>query len=175
MKAIILAAGEGIRLRPFTFSRPKSMIPIADKPILEYAINSLKECGLEDVTLVVGYRKESIMNYFEDGLDFGVRIEYVEQEQQLGTAHAIKQVEECVDDRFVVLNGDNLVEERLIKDILDNETGNITVVTALREDARGYGVIIPEGEKVVQIIEKPPSPARTQTNTAVYLLNREVI
>jgi glucose-1-phosphate thymidylyltransferase len=84
VKAIVLAAGEGTRLRPFTLTQPKAMVPVANRPILEYVIDSLARSGVTDISLVVGYKKEKVMNYFEGGKKFGVEITYVEQPQQLG-------------------------------------------------------------------------------------------
>ena len=91
MKAIILAAGEGLRCRPLTLTRSKVMLPVANRPILEHVISSLEKNEIKEIILVVGYEKERIMNYFEDGLNFGVNISYVEQKAQLGTAHDVRQ------------------------------------------------------------------------------------
>ena len=88
-QAVILAAGEGQRLRPFTVTRPKAMISIADKPILQFIIESLARNGIRDIILVVGYRKEQVFDYLGSGEQFGVNITYVTQAQQLGTAHAL--------------------------------------------------------------------------------------
>ncbi len=77
MQAVILAAGEGTRMRPLTYTRPKVMLPIANKPILEHLISELSKAGVKDIVLVVGYKEEKIREYFGDGSDFGVRIEYV--------------------------------------------------------------------------------------------------
>jgi NDP-sugar pyrophosphorylase family protein len=79
MKAVVLAAGEGMRLRPLTASEPKVMIPIANRPILEYVVDSLVKNDVHDIIMVVGYRKERIMSHFEDGKKFGAKIEYVVQ------------------------------------------------------------------------------------------------
>ncbi|MDO9097339.1 MAG: nucleotidyltransferase family protein, partial [Candidatus Methanoperedens sp.] len=89
MKAIILAAGEGLRCRPLTLTRSKVMLPVANKPLLEHIINAVAGNGIKDIALVVGYKKERIMDYFGDGIDFGVNISYVFQDAQLGTAHAV--------------------------------------------------------------------------------------
>src|SRR5574341_2219449 len=101
MKAGILAAGEGLRCRPLTLTRSKVMLPIANKPLLEHIINALCENDIKEIILVVGYKKERIMDYFGDGLDFGVNITYVSQDAQLGTAHAVKQVKEYINEDFL--------------------------------------------------------------------------
>jgi len=104
-QAIILAAGEGQRLRPFTAAKPKVMLPVANKPILEYVVRALAGNNIRDIVLVVGYRKDKVMSYFGDGHDFGVRIRYVEQRQQLGTAHALRQAEDLAAEEFLVISG----------------------------------------------------------------------
>ena len=96
MKAVILAAGEGKRCRPLTLTRSKVMLPVANKPILEHIINALVKNDIKNIILVVGYKKERIMDYFEDGINFGVKIEYVEQKAQIGTAHAILQARDLI-------------------------------------------------------------------------------
>ena len=112
MKAVILAAGEGMRLRPLTVSEPKVMIPVANRPILEYVVEALVGNDIEDIVIVVGYRKERIMSHFEDGKKFGAKIEYVVQEKQLGNAHALACAKDRLSEDFVVLPGDNIVDKR---------------------------------------------------------------
>jgi UDP-N-acetylglucosamine diphosphorylase/glucosamine-1-phosphate N-acetyltransferase len=171
LKAIVLAAGEGTRLRPFTLSQPKVMISIANKPILEYVIESLSHCNISDITLVVGYKKEKVMNYFESGRKFGVNIAYVEQPQQLGTAHAIKLAENSISDNFLVLNGDNLISAQTIRDAIDNMSGDVTLLLTIKENVKGYGVVTTEGNKVTQIIEKPRTDVSHFINTGVYIFS----
>ncbi len=161
MKAIILAAGgEGLRCRPLTLTRSKVMLPVANRPILEHVISSLEKNEIKEIILVVGYEKERIMNYFEDGLNFGVNISYVEQKAQLGTAHAIEQAKKLIgpeDSEFLVLNGgDNLVEPKTIADLLNNYEGDASLLTVRMEDTAGYGVVLKEKKKVTQILEKRP-------------------
>ena len=177
MKALILAAGEGLRCRPLTLTRSKVMLPVANKPIIEHAINSLAENGIKDLILVVGYERERIMDYFEDGIDFGINITYVHQKAQLGTAHAIKQVAEFMeeeDETFLVLNGDNVIETSTIKDILENHNGNATILTARKEHTRGYGVIVYDGKKVKKIVEKPTVELSHVINTGIYMFGQDI-
>ena len=112
MKAVILAAGEGRRLRPFTETMPKVMLPVANKPILEYVIDAVKNSGIDEIILVVGYKKEVIMEYFEDYE--GIKLTYVFQDKQLGTAHALMQAKGYIQDTFIVLSGDNIIDQRSI-------------------------------------------------------------
>ena len=90
MKAVVLAAGEGKRLRPFTETMPKVMLPVGNKPILEHVFDSLKKAGINEIIVVVGYKKEVIMEYFKDYND--IKLTYVTQEKQLGTAHALSLI-----------------------------------------------------------------------------------
>jgi glucose-1-phosphate thymidylyltransferase len=172
MKAIILAAGEGLRCRPLTLTRSKVMLPIANRPILEHVINSLEKNGINEIILVVGYEKERIMDYFEDGLNFGVKITYVEQKAQLGTAHAIEQAKRFIgpeDSEFLVLNGDNMIEPKTIADLLNNHEGEASLLTVRMEDTAGYGVVLKERKKVTQILEKRPGDVSRIVNTGIYI------
>lgn len=116
-QAVILAAGEGQRLRPFTANRPKVMIKIAGKPILQYVVEALKNNGITDIIIVCGYKKEHIYDYFEEDEDLRKGIRYVEQDKQLGTAHALKCAENLLGEEFLVLPGDNIIEKETIKGI----------------------------------------------------------
>jgi len=109
LKAVVLAAGEGSRMRPLTYTRPKVMIPIANKPILEHLLIEAREAGIEEFIFIVGYCDEQVRNYFGKGEKWGVNIAYSEQRKQLGTADAIRMVEGMLDGKFLVMNGDVVV------------------------------------------------------------------
>lgn len=177
MKAIILAAGEGLRCRPLTLTRSKVMLPIANRPILEHVIDSLEKNRITDIILVVGYKKERIMDYFEDGLNFGVKIKYIEQKAQLGTAHAIEQAKSMIgpeDSEFLVLNGDNLVEPKTIADLLNNYEGDASLLTVRMEDTAGYGVVLTDKKRVTRILEKRPGDLSRIVNTGIYVFTPQV-
>lgn len=89
MKAIILTAGEGTRMRPLTVTKPKTMLQVGGKPILQYNVESLRDAGIKDITMVVGYREDIIKDHFRNGTHLGVNINYITQKERLGTAHAI--------------------------------------------------------------------------------------
>ena len=169
MKALILAAGEGLRCRPLTLTRSKVMLPVANKPILEYIIRALAQNEIKDIILVVGYKKERIMDYFGDGIGFGVNINYVEQEGQLGTAHAIKLAKPFADEKFLVLNGDNLVDHGTIADLLAGASGDITLLTVVREQTAGYGVVLQDKGRISKVIEKPREKISHLVNTGIYM------
>jgi glucose-1-phosphate thymidylyltransferase len=177
MKAVILAAGEGKRCRPLTLTRSKVMLPVANKPILEHIINALVKNNIKEIILVVGYKKERIMDYFEDGINFGVKIEYVEQKAQIGTAHAILQARDLIgkeEEKFVVVNGDNIIGPEAIADLISGEEGDATLLTCKKGNVSGYGVIVAKGKKVVEIIEKPKTLVSHLINTGIYLFKSDI-
>lgn len=176
MKAVILAAGEGLRCRPLTLTRSKVMLPVADRPILEHVIRSLEQNNIKDILLIVGYEKERIMNYFKDGVDFGVNIRYVEQKTQLGTAHAIEQAksELAGEHEFLALNGDNFIEPKVISDLIKSKHGDATILAVKTEHVSGYGVVRAEGNKVLEILENPVSEVSHLVNTGIYYFSSKI-
>lgn len=171
MKAVILAAGEGLRCRPLTLTRSKVMLPVANKPLIEHIINAVVKNGIQELILVVGYKKERIMDYFGDGLSFGVKISYIFQDVQLGTAHAVKSVRDHVNDDFLVLNGDNLIDAGTITDLLSGKKGDVTLLAVEREQTTGYGVILSKAGKVTKIMEKPKEFVSHLINAGVYIFS----
>ena len=175
-KAVILAAGEGQRLRPFTRFKPKVMIPIANKPILQYTIEALKRNGIMDIVVVVGYRKEQVLDYFGSGERFGVNIDYVVQSQQLGTAHALKQAKGKTGDNFIVVAGDvigeNISEADTIAALTQGEDSCLLVKEQKDSDKRG--TILIEDGVVKEILEEPKQAATNIINTGLYRLTRDV-
>src|SRR3989338_8588027 len=145
-QAVILAAGEGQRLRPFTVTKPKTMISIADKPILQYVVEALAQNGIRNIVIVVGYRREQVFNYMGNGEKFGVNIVYITQEKQLGTAHALMQAKEVVDNEFLVLPGDNLIESNTIARFVKMQPQAMLVKKV--ENTDRYGVVTTDGEIV---------------------------
>jgi len=174
LKAVILAAGEGMRCRPLTLTRSKVMLRIANKPMIEYVVQSLAESGIIDILMVVGYAKERIMNYFGNGKDFGVNIEYVEQKHQLGTAHAIKQAKDSVGGEFLVLNGDNLVSTDTIADITKRHTGGTSILTTSRMDTTGYALVIESDGVVREIVEGEILKNIHNINTGIYIFDQTI-
>jgi len=175
--AVILAAGEGRRLEPLTNRRPKPMMPVANRPLLEYVVDAAAAAGIDRIVLVVGYRQERIRNHFGDGDDWGVPIEYVEQPTQLGTGHAVLQAAPIVDEPFVVLNGDRIVDASIVARIRDRvrdgDTPVMTVTTV--ERPREYGVVNLDGDRLIGIDEKPEGPVATnRINAGVYGFSADV-
>lgn len=167
MKAVVLAAGEGTRLRPFTNSRPKVMIPVANRPILQHVLGGLVKAGIKDVVLVVGYKKERIMSHFGDGKSIGANIQYVVQDRQLGTAHALHVAKAAVEGDFLMIAGDNLIDVQTVQDLLKHTGGNAVVVTSSEMPSK-YGVVRTEGDQVISIVEKPSSKISNIISTGMY-------
>jgi Nucleoside-diphosphate-sugar pyrophosphorylase involved in lipopolysaccharide biosynthesis/translation initiation factor 2B, gamma/epsilon subunits (eIF-2Bgamma/eIF-2Bepsilon) len=171
MKAVILAAGEGKRMRPLTYERPKVMLPIAGKPIIEHLLEEVKEAGIDDLIFVVGYHDETIRTYFGKGEGWGINIEYVTQKAQLGTADALRRTEGLVEDSFLLLNGDVIVHAADIRNVI---TDDITLGVIEVEKPEDYGVVATEGERITKIHEKMKEPPSNLINAGVYLLNERI-
>ena len=168
----MLAAGEGRRLRPLTETRPKVMIPIANKPVLEHVLVNAKQAGLTDFVLVVSYKKDTIVDYFGDGKKWGVHIEYVHQLKPLGTADAIGTVADVVDDRFVVLSGDTYIGTRDIKKLL--QTNHVAMGIKQYEQVESYGTVMIRNNQVRKIAEKTSDALSRWINLGVYLFDRSI-
>jgi UDP-N-acetylglucosamine diphosphorylase / glucose-1-phosphate thymidylyltransferase / UDP-N-acetylgalactosamine diphosphorylase / glucosamine-1-phosphate N-acetyltransferase / galactosamine-1-phosphate N-acetyltransferase len=171
-QAIILAAGEGQRLRPFTVNRPKVMLNIADKPILQHVIEALAQSGIRSIVLVVGYHKEQIFDAIGSGEQLGVDITYVTQEKQLGTAHALAQAKEAAEKEFLVLPGDNYITAETLAGV--REARADTVVVKRVANPAGYGLVTVEQGAVKSIREKPRDAGGNLVNTGIYALTREI-
>lgn len=174
MKAVILAAGEGSRMRPLTYTRPKVMLPVAGKPILEHLILKAKEAGVGEFVLVVGYHDEEIRTYFGDGTHFGVSIDYATQRRQLGTANAVAQAAASLSNSqtFLVMNGDAIVGSDGIRDLIAQ---NVTTLSLFEvKDIRGLGAVAVEGERVKHIYEKMDNPPSNLANAGIYLFTKDI-
>jgi len=173
VQAVILAAGEGTRMRPLTYTRPKVMLPVANMPILEHLIIELKKAGIDDLVFVVGYRDEKIREYFEDGSRWGVKINYVTQRKQLGTADALKSASHLLNDEFLMLNGDAIVGSEDFKRILSDNA----MVICVKEvpNPQDFGVVEIKDGKIVRILEKPEKPPTNLINAGVYYFKKEIL
>lgn len=167
--AVVLAAGEGTRLRPLTHNRPKPMLPAANQPILEHVLDALVDAGITNICLVVGYKRERVQEYF--GPQYrDIPIEYVTQEKQLGSGHALLQARSVVDDPFVVVNGDQLTDENSITRVTDSfaEADDAVMAVVDRPQAGRYGVVTLEGDRVVELNEKPDTDEYGLINAGIY-------
>lgn len=152
MKAVILAAGEGKRLRPFTETIPKTMLPVGNKPIMEHVVDAIVENGINDIIIVIGYKKESIMQYFKDHKN--AKITFVTQEKQLGTAHGLLQAEGHITDPFLVFPGDNIISASSISKLINQETDYGIIIKKYDKPSK-YGMVSISKNNLQSIIEKP--------------------
>ncbi len=172
MKAIILAAGEGSRMRPLTYVRPKVMLPIANKPILEHLLIEASKAGIEEFIFVVGYKDEQVRDYFGSGEKWGVSIAYANQRKQLGTADALKMIEGIVEGNFLVMSGDIIVNRKDIKKLANKNDNTLSVIEV--KDTRDLGVVELSEGKVVQIYEKEAKPPSRMANAGLYQFTPEI-
>ncbi len=152
MKAVILAAGEGKRLRPFTETMPKVMLPVANKPIIEHVVEALKKSGITKIVIVVGYKKQVILEHFKDFE--GVDIDFVTQDKQLGTAHALLQAKDKVKGSFLVLAGDNVIDRNSVSKIVDVDSDYCVLIKKHIHPSK-YGVVEFGSNFLKNIVEKP--------------------
>jgi UDP-N-acetylglucosamine diphosphorylase/glucosamine-1-phosphate N-acetyltransferase len=168
LKAVILAAGEGNRMRPLTATRPKVMLPIANKPIMEHLLIEAREAGIKEFILIVGYCDQQVRDYFGRGEKLGIEISYCEQRKQLGTADALRMVASRLDGNFLVMNGDVVVKRSDIGRLVNNH--NITTLSVIEvKDPRGLGMVEVKNDRVVRIYEKTENPPTSMANAGLYL------
>ncbi|MHA2266198.1 MAG: nucleotidyltransferase family protein [Promethearchaeota archaeon] len=180
MKAVILCAGLGKRLKPITNTYQKSMIPIHGKPLLEYIINGLIQAGFKDLIIVVGYLKEQIIDYFQSGNNWGINIEYIEQTEINGTGGALLLCEEMIkNSHFFLTWGDILVSYSVYKKVIQTfkkENPNYILVTNYTDDPYKGAVVNCEGKYCVEVTEKPPKGQfRSELNNCgVFIFFKEI-
>ena len=181
MKTVLLAGGLGVRLRPLTYTIPKPLLPVGERPILEEIVMRLRAFGLRDLVIAVGYRAELIETYFRDGSQLGVQIAYAHESEPLGTAGPLALVRDQFgggadkSDPLLVMNGDLLTDLDFSSLAEFHQQGgyDITVVTREFQLRHPYGVIELKGDRITRVIEKP---AVTDTvNAGVYVLNWSVL
>jgi UDP-N-acetylglucosamine diphosphorylase/glucosamine-1-phosphate N-acetyltransferase len=178
MKAVLLAAGEGVRLLPITATRPKHLIKIAGKPILQYCLEAVKRAGISEAVVVTHYMGDAIQSHFGDGKTLGMKISYVEQKAVLGTGNAAAVAEPFVDGDFVLVYGDLLFGQDAVKNVLAQFTkGTAAVMGVVPVDKpENYGIIeFSQGKQVRRIVEKPKAKAPSNlANAGVYVFTKEI-
>jgi bifunctional UDP-N-acetylglucosamine pyrophosphorylase/glucosamine-1-phosphate N-acetyltransferase len=180
VKAVVLAAGEGVRLQPLTFTRPKHMISVGGKPILEHCLDAVKACGINHVIIVVHYMADVIRQHFGSGEKFGLEIEYFEQPSVLGTGNAVSVVEPFIEDDFVLVYGDLLFTPEALKKVLNLHSAKkpaATLAVVPVERPEDYGVLEIERDGLVKrIIEKPAreEAPSNMANAGIYTFSTEI-
>ena len=180
MKAVVLAAGEGVRLRPITVTRPKHLIKVGGKSILEHCLEALKLSGVTEVTIVTHYMGESIRQLLSDGEKFGLKITYIEQAEMLGTGNAVSVVEPYIEGDFVLAYGDLLFAPEAVTDIVrlyEAEKPVAVMAVVPVEKPESYGIVEIEKERIIKRIVEKPTTGKAPSNLAnagLYVFSKDI-
>jgi bifunctional UDP-N-acetylglucosamine pyrophosphorylase/glucosamine-1-phosphate N-acetyltransferase len=177
MKAVVLAAGLGTRMRPLTFTKPKFLLPVAGRPLLDHTFTILKNAGIEQVAVVVGFCKDQIADRYGDGSKVGLKLVYLHQKEPLGTANAVSVAEDFVrQGHFLVMNGDILVDQESLKSLLrrHDELGSSVdfggiMATVEVDEPEQFGMVFLKGEKISDVVEKPGRARSRLANAGIYV------
>ena len=177
MKALILSGGRGTRLRPITHTSAKQLLPVANKPILFYGIEAVKEAGIKEVGIVVGETKNEIKNAVGTGEKWGINVTYIEQEKPQGLAHAVKISQDFIgDDYFVMYLGDNLIKDGITSLVKEFEKSkpNAQILLSRVPHPEQFGVVELRGRKVLRLVEKPERPKSDLALVGVYMFDKNI-
>ncbi|HEX3806874.1 MAG TPA: sugar phosphate nucleotidyltransferase [Gaiellaceae bacterium] len=180
MKAVVMAGGEGTRLRPLTSNQPKPMVPIVGKPCMEHILELLRLHGFEDVVVTVAFLPQAIRSYFGDGTNLGIDIQYSVEESPLGTAGSVRLASDALDDTFLVISGDALCDIDLKKIVEFHQEKGAAVTIGLKsvENPLEFGIVVTDEDgKVERFLEKPSwgQVFSDTINTGIYVLEPEVL
>ncbi len=171
-EAVILAAGEGTRLRPLTLTRPKVLIPIMNRPFLRYQLDQLENLGIDKAVIIVGYMSQEIGDWLDGLRGLDMDIETRLQREARGTADAIRSAKGAVDGMFLVLNGDVLIDNQSLGKMLGSDT--VSVAAKKVPNPRDYGIFELQGDYVTRVMEKPPDPPSNMANVGTYIFDRDI-
>ena len=179
MKAVILAGGEGTRLRPLTSNQPKPMLPMANRPMMEHIVALLAEHGFDDIVVTVAFLANQIRNHFGDGSDYGVRLRYATEETPLGTAGSVRNAADELEDTFLVIAGDVLTDIDLTEVVKAHQAANAFGTIALKrvDNPLEFGIVITrEDGQIDRFLEKPTwgQVFSDTINTGIYVLEPDV-
>ena len=174
MKGIILHGGHGTRLRPLTHTGPKQLLPIGNKPMSQYCIESLKEAKVTEIAIIVGgIGANKVREYYGNGERLGVKISYIEQDEPKGIAHAINLCQNFIgDEKFIVFLGDNIIQKS-IRDFaqnFDKSNSDASILLCEVNDPSRFGIADIKNDKIIKIIEKPKNPPTNLAVTGIYFL-----
>jgi bifunctional UDP-N-acetylglucosamine pyrophosphorylase/glucosamine-1-phosphate N-acetyltransferase len=176
MKALILAAGEGTRMRPLTAKMSKSLLPIAGKPFLQHTLEALKTNKIKDIYILVGWRAREIERFFGDGSDQKLNLKYLKQRERLGTAHAIGVSGKVMKEPFFCINGDVIVTPNTIKKAVEcfEKHGDMVITGAEVDCPSEFGIIETKNDCLVSIQEKPRRPSTNLANAGIYVFTPDI-
>lgn len=177
MKGLILSGGKGTRLRPLTYTGAKQLIPIANKPVLFYAIEDLVEAGIVDIGIITGDTGDQIRAAVGNGGEFGANVTYIPQDAPLGLAHAVKISREYLgDDRFVLFLGDNFIRDGIVSLVEEFRSGqaNCQILLYRVPNPESFGVADVRGNRIVRVVEKPKVPPSDLAIVGIYMFDRNV-
>src|SRR3989344_8337839 len=178
-RAVILAGGQGTRLRPITYEIPKALIPVHNKTLTEHLFDLFKKYDIRDIILAVGHMRDKIKNHYGDGTKFGIKLSYIEETTPLGTAGPLRLGKKMLDDTFIASNGDELKDlniEEMYKVHRDNHA-LVTIALTTVQDPSQYGVARLSGSKILEFVEKPKKEDAPSNliNSGFYIIEPEVI
>jgi len=169
-QAVVLAAGEGKRLRPLTYTRPKCMIQLAGKPILHHVLDNLKAAGVTEASIVVKYKQETIVDYFEKKKsELGMKVNFITQGEKYGTAAAFLEAERYVSGTFFAVAGDIITEASALKKLASAHTGELSAALKKVEDSKEYGTATVKDNTIISFEEKSPNPKSDLANCSLYV------
>ena len=171
--AVVLAAGEGIRLRPLTANRPKPMLPAGTQPILEHVLDALVDTGITEIHLVVGYKADRVRSHFGPTYR-NVPLTYHTQTNQLGSGHALLQAREGLDGSFLLVNGDQVIDAKIIERVSDAHSSAATLAVVEGSQAANYGAVTIEDNEITTLTEQPSSGEFRLFNAGVYAFTQEI-
>ena len=178
MKGIILHGGHGTRLRPLTHTGPKQLLPIANKPMSQYCLESIKESGITDVGIIIGgLGSNKVREYYGTGKKFGVNITYIEQNKPKGIAHAVRLCKDFVNnEKFLVFLGDNIIQKSISDFTKNFERSNYdaTILLCEVDNPTRFGIADVKDGKILKIMEKPKKPPTNLAVTGIYFLTPKI-
>ncbi len=177
MKGLILSGGHGTRLRPITYTSAKQLVPVANKPILFYGIEALRDAGIRDIGIIVGDTKDEIKKACGDGGRWEVRLTYIEQEKPLGLAHAVLTAKNFIgSSKFIMYLGDNIIKGGVTEFVKEFErtSPNCQILLVKVSNPNQFGVAELDGDKVIKLVEKPKDPKSDLALVGVYLFDTNI-
>jgi len=178
LKGIILHGGHGTRLRPLTHTGPKQLLPIANKPMSEYCLDAIKDCGIQEIAIIVGgIGSDKVKEYYGNGSKFGVKITYVEQDYPRGISHAVRICKDFIkNEKFLVFLGDNIIQKSISEFVKSFQTSDVSASIFLCEvdNPSRFGIADIRDGKITKIMEKPKNPPTNLAVTGIYLLTPEI-